>query len=326
MTEEYNKGPDQIKAAEHYFTSDPEGAVKLRIGEEGISSRPPVSIPGVLDRIAAEFGDRPALCFKDKDEYESINFREYKEQVHHMAKAFIKLGLRQRHTVCILGFNSTEWFIADLAAITAGGIAAGVYPTNSAEATHHILIDSRADIVVVDDLKQYQKILTIKGRLPNLKAIVQIQGPFGEPADNYYHWSDLQQMDVSEYQGELEKRLSKIAVNECCLLVYTSGTVGAPKGVMLSHDNLTYNGFVAGSYLQGGVKMGEEVIVSYLPLSHIAAQLVDIYGSLMYAITVYFADRDALKGSLVRTLQEARPTRLLGVPRVYEKIRKIFIC
>lgn len=100
-----------------------------------------------------------------------------------------------------------------------------------------------------------------------------------------------------------------------------SGTVGNPKGVMLSHDNVTWNAHSIAQRLPNMVMAGE-CLISYLPLSHIAAQMVDIFITIKYAATVYFADKDALKGSLVKTLQEAQPTRFLGVPRVYEKIHE----
>lgn len=105
--------------------------------------------------------------------------------------------------------------------------------------------------------------------------------------------------------------------NTCCPLLQ-SGTVGNPKAVMLSHDNLTYNATVILERLR--LTRGEESLISYLPLSHVAAQVVDVYLSMCAGAAVYFADKDALKGSLVNTLQEVRPTKFLGVPRVYEKI------
>lgn len=94
-----------------------------------------------------------------------------------------------------------------------------------------------------------------------------------------------------------------------------------PKGVMLSHDNIIFDCRTIIKSLPN-VQMGKEVVVSYLPLSHVAAQTVDIYIMLSVAGTVYFADSDALKGTLVSTLQAARPTRFMGVPRVYEKFQE----
>lgn len=90
---------------------------------------------------------------------------------------------------------------------------------------------------------------------------------------------------------------------------------------MLNHDNLTWNAYMIGKRLDK-IQYGKEVLISYLPLSHIAAQMVDIFLAIQFGATVYFADKDALKGTLVKTLQVAQPTRLLGVPRVFEKIHE----
>lgn len=128
-------------------------------------------------------------------------------------------------------------------------------------------------------------------------------------------------MDTSDVEEEYAQRLADIAINECCCLVYTSGTVGNPKGVMLNHDNLTWDAYTIGCRLEN-LQMGNEILISYLPLSHVAAQIVDIFLTLSFACTIYFADKDALKGSLVKTLSDVNPTRFLGVPRVYEKIQE----
>jgi acyl-CoA synthetase (AMP-forming)/AMP-acid ligase II len=96
--------------------------------------------------------------------------------------------------------------------------------------------------------------------------------------------------------------------------------VGKPKAVMLSHDNLTWDAVSISQRLD--IKKGEEIIVSYLPLSHVAAQVVDIYLVMLNAACIYFADPNALKGSLINTLQEAQPTKFLGVPRVWEKMHE----
>lgn len=116
----------------------------------------------------------------------------------------------------------------------------------------------------------------------------------------------------------LAARLKPQAPNHCCTLIYTSGTTGNPKGVMLSHDNLTWTAKATADFV--GLRFAEEVIVSYLPLSHVAAQIVDIFGTIDACMEVYFAQPDALKGTLGETLREARPTVFLGVPRVWEKM------
>ncbi|KAL5282060.1 ACSBG1.2 family protein [Megaselia abdita] len=323
-------GPNYIKAAEASKTFDPINPVKIRIGKEGLSAEEPISIPALLQKTARDFPNNIALKFKTnkKDKsWNEISYKEYEQKVHHIAKAFIKLGLERHHSVCILAFNCAEWYYSSLGAIFAGGIYSGIYTTNSPEACYHVLHDSKANIVVVDDSKQCQKILKIKDKLPHLKAVIQIQEPY-EPfvvkENGYYRWSDIENMDVSDMVDIYKKTLESIAINECCCLVYTSGTVGMPKGVMLCHDNIVFDCRTIIKSLTN-VKMGNEVIVSYLPLSHVAAQTVDIYIMLTVAGTAYFADADALKGTLVNTLQAARPTRFMGVPRVYEKFQERMI-
>ena len=169
-----------------------------------------------------------------------------------------------------------------------------------------------------------EKIREIKDKLPHLKAVVQTLSPYGQyvkKADGYWRWSELEALNVDDVEEEYKKRSSQIVANECCCLIYTSGTVGKPKGVMLSHDNLTWDSYSVTVHLEE-LQMGKEVLVSYLPLSHVAGQMVDIFIPLTLAGTVYFADRDALKGTLVKTLLEAQPTLFLGVPRVFEKIQE----
>merc|ERR1719502_2334937 len=118
-------------------------------------------------------------------------------------------------------------------------------------------------------------------------------------------------------QEKLEARMASQRVGQCCTLIYTSGTTGKPKAVMISHDNCTWTGRVTVEHLQLGA---DEHLISYLPLSHIAAQMIDIYAPICTSATLHFAQPDALRGSLLRTLQEVRPTAFFAVPRVWEKV------
>lgn len=116
-------------------------------------------------------------------------FRQYEQKVHQTAKAFIKLGLDPHAAVGVLAFNCAEWFYSAMGAIHAGGVIAGIYTTNSAEACLHVLENSHSQIVVVEDSKQMDKIHSIKDKLPNLKAAIQIQEPFApymKKEDGYY--------------------------------------------------------------------------------------------------------------------------------------------
>ncbi|XP_076178092.1 acyl-CoA synthetase bubblegum family member 1 isoform X2 [Ptiloglossa arizonensis] len=311
-------GPDQILPADSSITTQANGRVKILVDNDEASSLKPISVPGLLTKTANLFPNQIALVTKpDTDgKRKTYTYKEYKNTVRIVAKAFLKLGLERYHGVCVLGFNSPEWLISDLAAIHAGGFAVGVYTTNTAEACQYCANNSRANIIVVDDTKQLEKILQIKDNLPHLKAIIIYDGTSEEK--DVLCWNDVLKIGEKESDDKLNDVIKQIAVNECCTLVYTSGTVGNPKAVMLSHDNLTYD---AQSIIKT-LRFSEEseVLVSYLPLSHVAAQVVDIYCCITIAATLYFADKSALKGTLLDTLTVARPTVLLSIPRVWEKI------
>ncbi|KAF9421546.1 hypothetical protein HW555_002479 [Spodoptera exigua] len=313
-------GPDQVIPADSFICSVPGGHVKLHVQARGVASEPPISVPGLLNRTVARYPDATALATKKADgKWHKITYKQYQERVRTVAKAFIKLGLERYHSVCILGFNSEQWFVADLAAIHAGGYAAGIYTTNSADACYHCLLSSRANICAVQDKKQLDKILSVRHKLPHLKALIQWEGNVDTSVPGVYSWDQVLEMGAKEPNTQLDNVLKTIAVNECCTLVYTSGTVGPPKAVMLSHDNLTWDAYSITERV-GDLQPTYDRIISFLPLSHVAAQVVDIYTTLSNAIPVFFAQPDALKGSLVETLKEVRPTRFLGVPRVWEKM------
>ncbi|NXK98360.1 ACBG2 ligase, partial [Formicarius rufipectus] len=235
----------------------------------------------------------------------------------------LQLGLERFHGVGILGFNSAEWFIADIGAILAGGLAVGIYTTNSAQACHYVAENCSANVLVVENHKQLQKILEIEDKLPHLKAIVQYGEEIKEKRPNLYSWSEFLELGRDVPDTLLHEAIREQKPNQCCTLIYTSGTTGQPKGVMLSHDNLTWTAAVAGrvAAFSDAVTRQEEII-SYLPLSHVAAQMSDIWSAMTFGVQVYFAQPDALKGSLVETLREVRPTAFLGVPRVWEKMEE----
>lgn len=268
------------------------------MGNDGSAAIKPVTVPEVLQRNVEMYPDHPALVFKDTNgAWETLNYREYQQKVHNIAQAFIKLGLEPRNSVGIVAFNCPEWFCSELAAIHAGAISAGIYTTNSPHGVWHVLHTSNANIAIVDDADQMEKVLQIRDKLTALKAVVQINGILKASLsheEGYYKWSDLEDMNLDDVEEEYQRRLANICANECCCLIYTSGTTGDPKPAMLSHDNITWDSYLLGK----SWGFAGEVIVSYLPLSHIAAKIIDIFVGLAYATTVYFADRYALKKPL----------------------------
>lgn len=318
-------GPDYCSPAEHIYSTDPSTPVKIRLGRDVTSDgMVPESLPTWFARTVATHANLPALRVKRNNVWKTWTYQQYFDDVRAAAKAFIYLGLEPYQAVGIIGFNSPEWFISDLAAIYAGGLAVGIYTTNSAEAIQHNAYDSRANILVVENDAALQKVLKVRDQLPHLRAIVQYSGtPTRGTEDGVYSWKQLMALAELVPDSVLEVRHAQIAPNKCCTIIYTSGTTGKPKGAMLSHDNLIWTSRMAWKCFGERLDMsGKEqmVFVSYLPLSHVAAQMTDLFLPISIGGTVYFAQSDALKGSLVDTLREVRPHILMGVPRVWEKI------
>ncbi|KAM9475249.1 long-chain-fatty-acid--CoA ligase ACSBG2 [Clarias gariepinus] len=303
------------------WTTLRDGEVKLRMGESGTAAEAPLTVNQLLARAVDRFGKRTALGWKEGEQFRKLSYNDYYRDCRIAAKGFLKLGLQRYHGVGILGFNSVEWFISDIGAILAGGFAVGIYTTNSPEACQYVAENCQANILVVENHKQLEKILKVQDQLPHLKAIIQYKGALKEKKPNLYTWEEFMELGRNEPDAPLDDIITSQKPNQCCTLIYTSGTTGQPKGVMLSHDNLTWTAFATARTLNL-TEETQQVVVSYLPLSHIAAQMVDIWITMRVGGAAYFAQPDALKGSLVNTLREVRPTAFLGVPRVWEKMQE----
>ncbi|XP_033107079.1 long-chain-fatty-acid--CoA ligase ACSBG2-like [Anneissia japonica] len=310
--------PGELAPAESIYTHNANAAVKLRMGTSGTAAYPPETLPTLFARIAKNYSNAKALADKRNGEWKFWTYEQYYRDCKIAAKSFLKLGLERYHGVGIMGFNAPEWFIASFGAMFAGGLGVGIYTTNSPEACHYVASNCEANIIVVENQAQLSKILQIWDKMPHLKAVIQYKGELQERKENIYTWAEFMELGKDISDDVVDAIINSQAPNQCCTLIYTSGTTGNPKGVMISHDNYVWTSKV--SFKTVALAMASHSGVSYLPLSHVAAQLMDIYIPLVGAGCTYFARPDALKGTLVDTLKEVRPTALLGVPRVWEKI------
>jgi long-chain-fatty-acid--CoA ligase ACSBG len=203
------------------------------------------------------------------------------------------------------------------------GVSCGIYTTNTVEACEHILSDCKSPVVVVENKVQLDKMLQcIERGKCHIRAIIQYAGEIEDSHNGLVSsWLHFMELGLDVADTELEDRTKQMAPNKCSTLIYTSGTTGAPKAAMISQDSMTY--LVRNMATdQCQLQFNQERFVSYLPLSHIAAQSVDIYCSIFVGGTTYFAEPDALKGTLTSTLIEAKPTFFFGVPRVLEKMQE----
>jgi len=331
-----------------YWVTNPWEEKPIQRSEKGIASYEPMRIFEVLkDSVAnapdSVFWKKEYLKTGSDTEYEwkSWTRQQVLDLTNQSARAFIACGLKPWQAVSIVGFNAPEWILAFLGCIHAGGISAGIYTTNNPGQCKYIAEHSKSAVVVLENKKQLDKFLEISNELSLLTHIVvwdmdESDAAFKKEAEGgakVIHWNTFLKMgeDDGANGKEMEKRIDAIKPGMCCTLIYTSGTTGPPKAVMISHDNVTWQARATMETLKSLKRDGSpHASVSYLPLSHIAAQLLDIFYPIVFTgcfplvkqWEVYFARPTALKGTLGLTLKAARPTFFFGVPRVWEKIQE----
>ncbi len=274
------------------------------------------TIPHRLLRQAEERPSSIAYQTKVAGRWQPTTWRTYVEQVRTAARSLLALGFERGGKVAILGFNRPEWVILDHAAMLAGGAAAGIYTTCSAEEVQYIVHHSEALVVLVEDAAQLAKIKSKRDQLPLLSRIVMMRGA-SATGDDVLTWDDFLANAESVAESTLDARIDMIEQADLATLIYTSGTTGPPKGVMLSHGNLQWT---AKTLIALGGAHADEVSLSYLPLSHIAEQMATIHMPATAGSSVFFAE--SLE-KIPDNLKDCRPTVFFGVPRIWEKFHAV---
>jgi long-chain acyl-CoA synthetase len=279
----------------------------------------PRPAPGTLNKLffdaVSKFNRPDALQVKVAGAYKPISHAQVAERVRHAALGLSSLGVKRGDRVAILSENRPEWAIADFACLTVGLTDVPIYPTLPADQIAYILKDSGAVAIFVSDKTQAEKIRQIRSQVPALKTVVGFDEVPGITD------MSLAQLEKRGAQGETSQtiaayRQDALAVKpeELATIIYTSGTTGEPKGVMLTHDNIYSN--VAAS-MKAIPFEGRDVGLSFLPLSHIFERMAGHY--LMFATGTSIAYAESIDTVPVN-LQEVRPTLVLSVPRLYEKM------
>ncbi len=277
------------------------------------------TIPKLFLKNRDKYRDRVALREKDLGIWQRTSWKEYWEHVKNFALGLRVLGLNAGDKISILGDNCREWLYADLAAQGSSAISVGIYPTNVAAQVKYILENSESSFVVARDQEQVDKVLEVKHQLPLLKNIVVIDMKglrrYSDPM--IVSFSDVESLgkDLAAKEPELfEEMVRATQPEDVAILVYTSGTTGAPKGAMLTHKNML--SMIAG-VSQVLNFQDTDSFVSALPLCHIAERMFSLIFPMWAGCTVNFAES-------VETLQqdvaEISPTAFLSVPRIWEKM------
>jgi long-chain acyl-CoA synthetase len=316
------------------------------------------TVCGLLDLAARQFADRPALSEPagagDADQpernragaaepegggWQTLTWPQARDRVLRLAASFEALGLAPGERVVLMLPNRTEHWLADQAAVHAGGVPVTFYATLAPEQIAHTAQDCDARIAVLDGEPELARWRPVLASLPGLKKIIvrdQAACPAEEP---YLSWAEFAAVGARRLAADpdaVARRVAQVRPDDTVTVLYTSGTTGNPKGVRITHRNVLYEtaagavgrggsidpgGIVhppaAGPSTEAGAEAEQTRWVSYLPLAHIAERMFSIYLAIGYGGHVYFCPDAA---ALAAAASVVRPTGFFGVPRVWEKI------
>ncbi len=273
-----------------------------------------LTIPKQFNETAERFPNRPALKFKYHGTYISVSFSELRKRVENMAKGFLELGINPSDRVAILSENRTEWVRTDLATLTIGAISVPVHTTLSSKIISHVLKDSGAKAVLVSNQDQFNKLMLVINDLPDLESIIYIN--LDNPESNNLQKKLINLKDVMKLGRDSEKDLPQGPnLDDTASIIYTSGTTAMPKGVMLTHRNFIFN---AEASLAAVSVSEKDSFLSFLPLSHVLERTIGYYAPLVCR-GCCIAYAESVK-TLKQNLKEVKPTILVSVPRIFERI------
>jgi long-chain acyl-CoA synthetase len=254
--------------------------------------------------------DNPRVTLHRQDGgWVATSSRQLYRNVSGVAQALLAWGIAKGERVAILGENRPEWTTADFACQLIGAVSVPIYSTLTAEQSEFILQDAGCRVIFLSTEQQLRKVSPIISRTPVERIVVM------DPVETSHAISMAQLMHDGPENGDpgLEARARSIIADDLATIIYTSGTTGVAKGVMLTHGNLASNIEYS---LKGFEFVGDQVSVSFLPLSHVTARHVD-FALLFNGVTLAYCP---FVDQLPQTLLEIRPTMFVSVPRMYEKI------
>jgi long-chain acyl-CoA synthetase len=243
---------------------------------------------------------------------------EVRETVDRLSAGLLALGIgpndgsiEGRDKVAVLSNNRPEWMMLDLAVQQAGAVLTPIYPTISVYELEFILNDASVKLVFVSDRDLYYKVQSIRDKLPTVGAVYTF-----DYLQEALHWKDILTRGEEAHAARLREIRAAIRSEDLCTILYTSGTTGFPKGVMLSHRNILSNVNNVDDVIQGiGVRQGERVL-SFLPLNHIFERMMS-YVYMFKGLSIYYAESLEKVGD---NLREVQPVVFSTVPRLLEKV------
>lgn len=263
----------------------------------------------MFEQSIQQYGDKPALAHKPKGgTYQNISYIELGESVDAFSKGLSALGVQKGDRIAILSENRPEWAISDFGILKTGAVNVPMFSTLTAAQVGYILKDSGSKIICVSTTEQLEKAIAIRNEVETLEQIIIFDSIEGEPPEDVVSFEEVcersKEADALETDGTNEDDIATI--------IYTSGTTGNPKGVMLTHANFLSNFKACKSLIDVD---DTDVLLSFLPLSHVFERLGGHYVPLFSGAKIAYAESTF---TVAQNMQEVSPTVMLSVPRLYE--------
>ncbi len=282
------------------------------------------TIPSRIRDWATAEPDRVCMREKRWGIWQDITWSDYWEHVELVAHALASLGVEPGDRVAVHSENRPEWLYADVGTNALRAITMGLYPTNPAAEVSYLLRDSGSKVLVAEDQEQVDKALAVEDDCPDLEWIVYLE-PRG--VREYDHpkllaWEDFLQHGREHRASDpdlVDRMAGEATVDDIAMLIYTSGTTGPPKGAMLTVGNVDYavRKLVGEGGFYNPPARPDDVILSYLPLCHVAERIATTWTNAEAGVTVHFAESIE---TVQANLKEVQPTLFFAVPRIWEKI------
>jgi len=273
-----------------------------------------VNIRAMFQETVARRPDEAALrWYPDSSAEAELSWSQFRDQVDQVARSLMALGVDKGDKVNIISQTCPRWVISDLGITTIGACTVGIYPSNLAADCRYIIDHSDGVLVFAENDEQLAKLREIQTQIPDVRRVVLFQGEPPEDDPWVLSFEKFLELGRDTADADLEGRSAAVTAADPAGIIYTSGTTGVPKGVILTHDNIT---FTAQSVLHCGDFDADDVMFLFLPLAHVFARTC-FNAALITGVTTVFAR--SLE-TLAEDLKRARPHWFISVPRIFEKV------
>ena len=278
------------------------------------------TITSLFKETVQQHGNRTAAQEKKNGRWVNITWQEISDQADAIAGGLVAQGLEAGSRVAIFANTRLEWITADLGVLLSSCTTVPIYQSSIADDVQYIINDAEIKFVFAEDDVQIKKLIEIRDQIPAVKGVVCFENVSEESKEQLGDW--LIHIDDFKAQGTayftenkevVEERSAGVKADDLLTLVYTSGTTGRPKGVMITHDNMSYEAEVVA---KTGIINPEDVQLLFLPLAHIFAKVLEVTW-IKLGHVMAFAESIP---KVVENMSEVKPTFMASVPRIFEKV------